>query len=97
MRHIHFVFVVLLFTLALTSSQAAYAFTTEKGSDMMGGDSSNFTDPDEQQPALLQGSDGQSSNYPVQYDQSPLVIDQDAAREQALGLSQAFDHAYSEK
>jgi len=86
---------VLALLAMLASIGTASAFSTEKAGDVIKGDASNFTDPDEQAPAFLQSSGGQPSR---QVQSGPSVtIDQNAQREEFLGLSQGFDRAYSRK
>jgi len=85
---------VLLFA-TLSGIHKAAAYSVEKGNDMMGGDSSNFTDPDEKKPAFLI-SPGQNSSSQIRQEPS-VTVDQNAMRERYLGLSQGFDQAYSRK
>jgi hypothetical protein len=89
-------FKLALFILAVTllSAPMAFAFSTENSNDAFkGNNASNFTDPDEQQPAFLTGP-GDASSQSTQR-QPSVSIDRNAARENYMGLSQGFDHAYA--
>ena len=79
----------------LMQAVPALALTTEQAGDVIKGGSSNFSDPDEQMPAMVGSSSGQ--NYQQGRQSSSVTIDQNNQREQNLGLSQAFDRAYSNK
>jgi len=87
--------VLVLVGTMLGGVHTAAAFSTEQAGDAFKGNASNFSDPDEQAPAYLSSPDSQSSR-PNQ-SQPSVVIDQNAMREHALGLSDAFDRAYSAK
>ncbi len=84
-------FFVLLALLGFASM--AFAFSTENANNAVRGPASNFSDPDEQQPAFLTGSGDASSRNTSR--QPSVNIDQNAARESSMGLSQGFDKAYA--
>ncbi len=92
----HFKFAVFILLAALCAAPAAHALSTESSSNAFkGGNASNFADPDEQQPAFVMGITGNGSSSQRTQQQPAVSIDQNAQREQYMGLSQSFDHAYA--
>ncbi len=86
---------VLVFLVMLGSMSAASAFSTEKPGNVIKGDPSNFTDPDEQKPAFLQPSGDQSSQ---QLQSSPSApVDREARREKLMELSPGYLSGSSQK
>ncbi len=92
----HFKLTLFVLLSVLLTAPAAHALSTESSSNSFkGSNASNFSDPDEQQPAFVMGITGNGSSSQRTQQQPAVSIDQNAQREQYMGLSQSFDHAYA--
>ncbi len=96
MARVYFALFILLLTLT-AGMPNAWGLQVDQGSGgVKDPNTSNLVDPDEKDPPFMLAPQDQSPQR-QQNTSSSVIIDQNAQREKAYGLSQGFDKAYSNK